>query len=425
MGMAYENTAVWTRREIAERILQGENLVIYRGQLLKIPHSWLQAHPGGSLAILHFVGRDATDEIDAFHAEETMGSKVKNYLVGKVELSARGLWEPLTPPVALGWVWKSHKSGGKEGEWVREAKARTQVEDEQLLSSEILLVGNKDPARGLSEKRTEKESLAPTLESLQPPPPPTVISLQEQTDHSRAFQELHQQIIDAGLYETPYLSGYGPEIVRYLTGYALSAVAFYYGWYMTSAFFLGLVWHQLTFTAHDLGHMGVTHDWALDRLIGIFVADFCGGLSIGWWVDNHNIHHLVPNHPTHDPDIQHLPFFAISKSFLNNLYSSYYRRIMLFDAFATFVLRFQHQLYYIIMSFARFNLYANSYGFLYKRAFDGKRARGGKWTFYLEVIAIAMFWMWYGALLAHIGDWKRILGFVLISHMVPSPLHVQ
>jgi sphingolipid 8-(E)-desaturase len=98
---------------------------------------------------------------------------------------------------------------------------------------------------------------------------------------------------------------------------------------------------------------------------------------------------------------------------------------MLFDAFATFVLRFQHILYYIIMSLARLNLYANSYTFLYKRAFEAKNARGGKWTFYLEIVALALFWTWYTALLVHIGDWKGILGFVLVSNMVPSPLHIQ
>lgn len=98
---------------------------------------------------------------------------------------------------------------------------------------------------------------------------------------------------------------------------------------------------------------------------------------------------------------------------------------MLFDAFASIVLRFQHQLYYFIMSLARFNLYANSYGFLYKRAFEGKRSRGGKWTFWLEIVGLVTFWCWYSALLVHIGSWKKALGFLLISNIVPSPLHVQ
>ena len=75
---------------------------------------------------------------------------------------------------------------------------------------------------------------------------------------------------------------------------------------------------------------------------------------------------VVTNHPVHDPDIQHMPFLAISNQFLNNLYSSYYKRIMLLDKFASLVLQFQHKLYYVVMSLAQFNLYANSYAFLAK-----------------------------------------------------------
>lgn len=98
---------------------------------------------------------------------------------------------------------------------------------------------------------------------------------------------------------------------------------------------------------------------------------------------------------------------------------------MLVDAFASIVLKFQHQLYYFVMSLARFNLYANSYSFLFKRAFESKKARGGKWTFYTEVFAIALFWIWYSAMLISIGNWKIALVSMLISNIVPSPLHVQ
>ncbi len=45
------------------------------------------------------------------------------------------------------------------------------------------------------------------------------------------------------------------------------------------------MWHQLMFFAHDLGHMVLTGDWTFDRLVSTFIADWIGGLSIGWWVD--------------------------------------------------------------------------------------------------------------------------------------------
>ena len=43
--------------------------------------------------------------------------------------------------------------------------------------------------------------------------------------------------------------------------------------------------HQVTFTAHDLGHTGVTGDYFRDRILGILLTNLIGGLSIGWWAD--------------------------------------------------------------------------------------------------------------------------------------------
>jgi delta8-fatty-acid desaturase len=43
---------------------------------------------------------------------------------------------------------------------------------------------------------------------------------------------------------------------------------------------------------------------------------------------------VVTNDPHHDPDIQHLPFFAVSPQFFTNIYSSYHRRVLAFDVFA-------------------------------------------------------------------------------------------
>jgi len=43
---------------------------------------------------------------------------------------------------------------------------------------------------------------------------------------------------------------------------------------------------------------------------------------------------VVTNHPSHDPDIEQLPFFAISPAFFENLWSSFHKRTMFFDHFA-------------------------------------------------------------------------------------------
>ena len=126
-----------------------------------------------------------------------------------------------------------------------------------------------------------------------------------------------------------------------------------------------------------------------------------------------------------DPDIEHMPFFAISPAFLESVWSSYYKRVLRLDQFSKIVLALQHRLFYVIMAFARFNLYANSYSYLYQKAFDTKRARGGNWAWRLEVAGIIFFWTWYGTVLYGCGSWQKAVAYLLVSHIVTSPLHIQ
>ncbi|KAJ7786244.1 delta 8-sphingoloid desaturase protein [Mycena metata] len=385
----------WTRDAVAAEILAGAHLLVYHDLLLRIPPKWLQNHPGGALSILHFVGRDATDEIDSYHPDHVL-DLVRRYKIGTVELP----WRPLVPPVMSGWVRTSSNAWSNEAQAVRSG------------GTQILLVPKRPDAPD-----------APTRETLEPPP--STLSLEDQARHSAAYKVLHKRVRDAGLYDTRYITGYGPDVLRYALLASISVFAYWHRWFITSAVFLGLFWQQLTFTAHDLGHVGVTHDWVIDRILGIIIADWIGGLSIGWWVSNHNVHHLVPNHPTHDPDIEHLPFIAISPVFFDSIWSSYYKRTLHFDRFAKFFVQVQHRLFYVVLALARLNLYANSYPFLLRQAFDTKRARGGRWAWALEVAGIVFFWTWFGRVVINCGSWKTGLAYFIVSHIAASPVHVQ
>lgn len=110
------------------------------------------------------------------------------------------------------------------------------------------------------------------------------------------FRALHKRVQNEGYYEC-HLSEYAKELVRYSALFATFIFCLNRGWYFVSACFLGLFWHQIMFTAHDAGHRGITSNLTADTLIGIFIADFCCGLSIGWWKSSHNVHHLVTNSP--------------------------------------------------------------------------------------------------------------------------------
>ena len=55
---------ILTACSIKEMIAAGHTIVIFEDYVLRLD-SWLDRHPGGRLAILHMVGKDATDEIKA------------------------------------------------------------------------------------------------------------------------------------------------------------------------------------------------------------------------------------------------------------------------------------------------------------------------------------------------------------------------
>jgi delta8-fatty-acid desaturase len=56
--------AVLSRRKVEGLIAEGKSIIIVDGRALKVD-PWLKYHPGGDKAIMHMVGRDATDEVNA------------------------------------------------------------------------------------------------------------------------------------------------------------------------------------------------------------------------------------------------------------------------------------------------------------------------------------------------------------------------
>jgi sphingolipid 8-(E)-desaturase len=54
---------VLARREIEALIAEGRTLIIVDQHVIKAD-AWLKYHPGGDKAIMHMVGRDATDEVN-------------------------------------------------------------------------------------------------------------------------------------------------------------------------------------------------------------------------------------------------------------------------------------------------------------------------------------------------------------------------
>lgn len=433
----------FSRREIEDLIANGRAIVIVDGDVLKLD-AWLPYHPGGDKALRHMVGRDATDEFQRFHSPQTQELS-KRYRIGRIE----GTWVNFVPPIQGGTFRKMGEMGaGDEGS----GDGASEVEDTHSSASSsdpspvfepadratsavrqrtatgilrssspssvssIELEDTKAAKMSVLDARTQREIDLDkaTYPSLDP---------ETQAHITQKYRELHQRIIAEGLYDCRY-SSYAIECLRYAFFFGMFIYLLKIGWYIPSAAFLGILWHQLAFTVHDASHMGITHNFQIDSGIAMFVASYCGGLSACWWKSNHNVHHLVTNDPAHDPDIQHLPFFAISHRFFENLYSSYYERVLEYDAFAKVMMKAQDKLYYIILCFGRFNLYR--LGWMYLLGPNAPRRGPAWWHRYFELVGQVVFWAWYGyGVLGSIpGGWNKF-AFLMVSHAITMPLHVQ
>ncbi|CUS09674.1 unnamed protein product [Tuber aestivum] len=428
---------VLSRRQVEGLIAEGKAVFIFDGNVVRAD-AWLKFHPGGDKPILHMVGRDATDEMNALHSVEAL-ARMRSFMIGKVQQP----WESFTPPLH-GGRFRPYIEGEEDGE-LSESEC---PQSEGARSSSSSSVSSEDNSFLLDpslRRRHQGSAVASSSSSM------TSVSVHDETSMEEEltrkgmeydlaaypaldaetqgkivdlYRELDKQVRAAGLYNCNYVR-YAREVMRYLTYLSISLVLLRYGWYKMSAFFLGVFWHQITFTAHDAGHMGITHNFHIDTCVGIFIADFCGGLSLGWWKRSHNVHHIVTNDPEHDPDIEHLPFFAVSHLFFGSLYSTYYDRVMQFDAAARVLVRFQNYLYYPILCFGRFNLYRLSWEYLILGL--GPRKGIAAYQRWLEIAGMAVFWYWFGYQLLYKSiptNWDRFL-FVMISHAVTMPLHVQ
>ncbi|KAK5169030.1 uncharacterized protein LTR77_006339 [Saxophila tyrrhenica] len=442
--------AALSREHIEALIADGRKVVIVHNRVFKTD-AWLPFHPGGDKAILHMVGRDATSEVRAFHSLETQQSMQK-YQIGRIVEP----WVDFVPPIQGGtFRRKDEIETATKNPTVEEMGREDSSEEERSAEPSPIFDASEHRTSSFRRRRgsagAASGSSATSLDSLDLHEPALPKGdkdgswdadrqAQKDIDHDleifpsldpstqsniiTKYRALDARVHAAGLYNCNY-AAYAIECVRYVSLALLCNYTLRHEYYILSALCLGALWHQLVFTVHDAGHMGITHGFHADTIIGILIANFAGGLSVCWWKRNHNVHHIVTNSPEHDPDIQHMPFFAISTAFFDSLRSTYYDRIMTYDPFAKLALRYQHYLYYPILTLGRFNLYLLSWQYILLG--QGPRKGPAWWHRYLELAGQVFFWYWFGYRLLYLSlpDTSTRLAYLFISHAITMPVHVQ
>ncbi|KAL5984709.1 Delta 8 Fatty Acid Desaturase [Asimina triloba] len=184
-----------------------------------------------------------------------------------------------------------------------------------------------------------------------------------------------------------------------------------------SGLLMGFLWIQSGWVGHDSGHYQVMANAGFNRLVQIVAGNCLAGISMGWWKRNHNAHHIACNSLDFDPDLQHIPMFAVSSKLFDSLTSYFYERQMNFDRIARFLVSHQHWTFYPVMCFARINLFAQSIVLLLSK----KRVPGRG----LEILGILVFWVWFPLLVSCLPSWGERVMFVVASFSVTGIQHVQ
>ncbi|KAL8160048.1 hypothetical protein V2J09_001585 [Rumex salicifolius] len=187
--------------------------------------------------------------------------------------------------------------------------------------------------------------------------------------------------------------------------------------HMGSAFLLGIAWILSAYLGHDSGHYVIMSNKKWNKVAQLLTGNCLTGISIAWWKWTHNAHHISCNSLDYDPDLQHIPVFAVSTKLFGSLSSVFYGRKMEFDSVARTLISYQHFSYYPVMIFARINLYIQTFLLLFSKRPVPDRA--------MNIIGIAVFWTWFPLLVLQLPSFMEMVLFVLISFTVTAFQHVQ
>ena len=360
-------------------------------------------HPGGSLVLQQLLGQDCTD-VFAVHHPPRLVQQAKEVAEGQ---QAKGMLTPL----------HKGRSGAFPAAGQRSAMQRDfdaivrQLEAEGKFAPTPLYYINKAVILALvlaaavalillANKHTEQLANAATaVKPTQPAP------------YNNA----------STIYTTAALLSFtAPSPPTSILFTLVSAVVPSYSFllYTLSALTIGIFWQQLAFLGHDAGHNQLTGSTRTDYVYAWLVTAFFG-VSGSWWKRSHNVHHVHTNSIECDPDIQHLPMLAVSEDILKGFYSTYHQKVFTFDRVAQSFVRYQHLLYYPLMSIARANLYVQSFLLVLNPNVKVPHRRA-------DLVALLVYWCWFIALMRLLpSSYLLRFWYYMLSHAVVGLIHVQ
>lgn len=165
---------------------------------------------------------------------------------------------------------------------------------------------------------------------------------------------------------------------------------------IVSATLMAMFWAQCGWLAHDFLHHQVFKNRSYNNAVGYILGNVFQGFSVAWWKSKHNIHHAAPNVHDTDPDIDTMPFLALSEGHLSHTTFTNSPQ----NSLTRFVINNQAYLFYPICMFARLSWALQSliYSFVGRATPNGPVAKRipNAWV---ERITMLLHFTWYNAVI--------------------------
>jgi fatty acid desaturase len=214
------------------------------------------------------------------------------------------------------------------------------------------------------------------------------------------YADLKRRIKSAGLLEKEpgyYIFKFSLTFGLFLMGVLLLFVVDNFLFQLAIAIYLGFVSSQIGFLGHDLGHRQVFEDARDNDRVGMLVGPLMLGMSRFWWVEKHNAHHSNPNQEDMDPDID-IPILAFTEE------QALEKRGLL-----RAIVKYQGYFLLPITSLQVLGMHKISVVTLLT-----KKPR--EWQ--LELLCIALHFVWLFGLLLLVMPWWQAILFVLVMKAV-------
>lgn len=161
-----------------------------------------------------------------------------------------------------------------------------------------------------------------------------------------------------------------------------------------NALFMGFIFVQFGFIAHDVGHRQGFRRPETNDLFGLVHGPLLLGMSYGWWMDKHNEHHSHPNEQDADPDID-FPFIAFSE-----------RDALEKRGLFRWMVKYQAYLFPFLVMFESFSLRFGSIEFLLKRPWKYRLIEAG---------LMVLHFVWFLGLVFWALPWQTAVWFIIVQ----------